>query len=77
MTSMKNSQGILNKKIKLSEQKIKINNPGINQILRFKKKELFGGDMIYDSTNEKIGDKMMDCTVSSRINDLRKKLINN
>ena len=27
--------------------------------------------------NLKIGDKMMDCTVSSRINDLRKKLINN
>ena len=27
--------------------------------------------------NLKIGDKMIDCTVSSKINELRKKLINN
>ena len=27
--------------------------------------------------NLKIGDKMIDCTVSSKINNLRKKLINN
>ena len=34
-------------------------------------KEIIGG------FNLKIGDKMIDCTVSSKINNLRKKLINN
>ena len=39
--------------------------------LKGRNKKIIGG------FNLKIGDKMMDCTVSSRINDLRKKLINN
>ena len=54
------------KKITLSEQKIKINNPGINQIIRFKKKALFGGDMIYDSIAETIGNIMIDPNDSTR-----------
>ena len=40
LTALKNSEGNWDKKIKLSEQKIKINNPGINQIIRFKKKRI-------------------------------------
>ena len=73
MTALKNSEGNWDKKIKLSEQKIKINNPGINQILRFKKKELFGGDMIYDSTREEVGDKMIDPNDSTRYKKFNKK----
>ena len=34
-------------------------------------KDILGG------FNLKIGDKMIDCSVSSKINELRKKLINN
>ncbi len=73
LTALKNSEGNWDKKIKLSEQKIKINNPGINQILRFKKKELFGGDMIYDSTAETVGNKMIDPNDSTRYKKFNKK----
>ena len=73
LTALKNSEGNWDKKIKLSEQKIKINNPGINQILRFKKKELFGGDMIYDSIAETIGNKMIDPNDSTRYKKFNKK----
>ena len=73
LTALKNSEGNWDKKIKLSEQKIKINNPGINQILRFKKKELFGGDMIYDSIAETVGNKMIDPNDSTRYKKFNKK----
>ena len=73
LTALKNSEGNWDKKIKLSEQKIKINNPGINQILRFKKKELFGGDMIYDSIAETVGNKMIDPNDSTRYKNFNKK----
>ena len=48
---------------KISSKKIALNH-NIN-------KNIIGG------FNLKIGDKMIDCTVSSKINNLRKKLINN
>ena len=48
---------------KVSKKKVSLNHN--------RNKKIIGG------FNLKIGDKMMDCTVSSRINDLRKKLINN
>ena len=39
-------------KIKLSEQAIKINNPGIQQVRRFSKNGIFIADMIYDTNAE-------------------------
>jgi len=66
MTSMKNSDGIWNKKIKLSEQKIKINNPGINQVYRYSKDGLFRGDMIYDINDNVNEIKMIDPNDSTR-----------
>lgn len=48
-------------KIKLSNQTIKINNPGIQQIKRFSKNGKFSGDMIYDeSQNYNKSNQMVD-----------------
>jgi len=66
ITSMKNSKGKWQRKIKLSEQKIKINNPGINQIIRYSKNGLFRGDMIYEKNNILKRFKMIDPNDSTR-----------
>ena len=66
LSALKNKRGIWENKLKLSEQKIKINNPGIHQVLRFSKNNLYRGDMIYDinlSTKKK---KMIDPNDSTR-----------
>ena len=52
LSAIQNKNGNWEKKIKLSEQKIKINNPGVLQVRRFKNKSKFIGDMIYDIHSE-------------------------
>ena len=66
ITSMKNSNGNWEKKIKLSEQKIKINNPGVNQVVRFSKNGFFSGDMIFDIYSDVVRKKMIDPNDSTR-----------
>ena len=66
LTALKNDKNEWEKKIKLSEQKIKINNPGINQVMRFKKKNKFFGDMIYEKSSEIEKYKMTDPNDSTR-----------
>lgn len=48
LSAIRNAAGNWQHKIKLSEQAIKVNNPGIQQIRRFKKNGSFIADMIYD-----------------------------
>lgn len=48
LAAMKNKSGNWDYKIKLSEQTIKINTPGIQQVRRFKNKDGFVGDMIFN-----------------------------
>ena len=48
LSAMKNKEGKWESKIKLSEQTIKINIPGIQQVRRFYKNGLMVADMIYD-----------------------------
>ncbi len=48
LSALKNGKGEWESKIKLSEQTIKINIPGIQQIKRFYKSGLMVSDMIYD-----------------------------
>ena len=66
LTALKNDNNIWEKKIKLSEQKIKINNPGINQVMRFKKNNKFFGDMIYEQSSKIDKLKMIDPNDSTR-----------
>jgi nicotinate phosphoribosyltransferase len=46
-------------KLKLSEQSIKINNPGIQQVRRFTRNGQFMGDMIYDESSSEQDIQMM------------------
>ena len=48
LSALKNSDGIWEDKLKLSEQSIKINIPGIQQVRRFYRDEELVADMIYD-----------------------------
>ncbi len=48
LTAMKDKAGVWQNKIKLSEQAIKINNPGVQQVRRYKRDGMFYADMIYD-----------------------------
>lgn len=48
LSAIKNSNGVWDNKIKLSEQTIKINIPGIQQIKRYYKNGEMAADMIYD-----------------------------
>ena len=48
LSAVKDEKGQWVNKLKLSEQKIKINNPGIHQVRRFFTNDKFLGDMIYD-----------------------------
>ncbi len=52
LTALKNEGNKWEKKIKLSEQKIKINNPGINNVMRFRNEKKFLGDMIYEKNSK-------------------------
>ncbi|MCG8306298.1 MAG: nicotinate phosphoribosyltransferase [Cytophagales bacterium] len=49
LSALKNSTGEWESKLKLSEQSIKINIPGIQQVKRFYKDGQFVADMIYDT----------------------------
>ena len=48
LSALKNSDGVWEYKLKLSEQTIKINIPGIQQVKRFYKNGQLAADMIYD-----------------------------
>lgn len=58
LSAIKDDQDEWQYKLKLSEQSIKINNPGIQQVKRFSKNGRFVGDMIYDESNA-YGDQNM------------------
>ncbi|MEQ6119518.1 nicotinate phosphoribosyltransferase [Reichenbachiella sp. MALMAid0571] len=61
LSAIKNKVNEWDYKIKLSEQTLKINNPGIQQVKRFSKNGKFIGDMIYDeSLPDKRAFKMID-----------------
>ncbi|MDH3711376.1 MAG: nicotinate phosphoribosyltransferase, partial [Cyclobacteriaceae bacterium] len=49
LSAIRTDQGEWNYKIKLSEQAVKVNNPGLQQVRRFKNDNLFVADMIYDT----------------------------
>ncbi|MEC7857785.1 MAG: nicotinate phosphoribosyltransferase, partial [Bacteroidota bacterium] len=66
LTALKNEENKWEKKIKLSEQKIKINNPGINNVMRFRKENKFFGDMIYEKNSKIQKFKMIDPNDSTR-----------
>jgi len=48
LAAIRNDDGDWEHTIKLSEQTVKINNPGIQQVRRFYQNHKFGADMIYD-----------------------------
>ena len=48
LSAIRNSEGIWESKVKLSEQSLKINIPGIQQVRRFHKNGQLVADMIYD-----------------------------
>ena len=66
LSALKNDRGKWEKKLKLSEQKIKINNPGVHQVRRFIKDGMFNGDMIYDINSSVIKEKMIDPNDSTK-----------
>ena len=66
LSALKNDKGKWEKKLKLSEQKIKINNPGVHQVRRFIKDGMFNGDMIYDINSSVIKEKMIDPNDSTK-----------
>ena len=50
LSAMRGSDGTWDHKIKLSEQTVKVTNPGVLQVRRFRKVNEFIGDAIYDET---------------------------
>ena len=66
LSALKNDRGKWEKKLKLSEQKIKINNPGVHQVRRFVKDGIFNGDMIYDTSSSIIKEKMIEPNDSTK-----------
>ena len=66
LSAIKDSNGKWINKIKLSEQKIKINNPGVHQVRRFKNNSKFLGDMIYDINNTNLSNNMVDPNDSTK-----------
>ena len=58
LSAVQDKKGQWVNKLKLSEQKIKINNPGIHQVRRFFRNDKFLGDMIYD-INYKANSRIM------------------
>ena len=66
LSALKNDKEKWEKKLKLSEQKIKINNPGVHQVRRFIKDGMFNGDMIYDISSSVIKEKMIDPNDSTK-----------
>ncbi|MBC7475819.1 MAG: nicotinate phosphoribosyltransferase [Candidatus Sericytochromatia bacterium] len=67
LSAIREKDGEWQQKIKLSEQSIKVSNPGIQQVRRFSAKSENMGDMIYDITSN-IGDEptMIDPLDSTR-----------
>ena len=69
LSALQDENGQWINKLKLSEQKIKINNPGMHQVRRFFRNDKFLGDMIYDinyKTNSGIMIDPNDSTKSKR-----------
>ena len=69
-SALQDENGLWINKLKLSEQKIKINNPGMHQVSRFFRNDKFLGDMIYDinyKTNSGIMIDPNDSTKSKRL----------
>lgn len=69
LSALQDENGQWVNKLKLSEQKIKINNPGMHQVRRFFRNDKFLGDMIYDinyKTNSSIMIDPNDSTKSKR-----------
>ncbi len=69
LSALQDEKGQWINKLKLSEQKIKINNPGMHQVRRFFRNDKFLGDMIYDinyKTNSSIMIDPNDSTKSKR-----------
>ena len=69
LSALQDENGQWINKLKLSEQKIKINNPGMHQVRRFFRNDKFLGDMIYDinyKTNSSIMIDPNDSTKSKR-----------
>ena len=66
LSAIKDSYGKWINKIKLSEQKIKINNPGVHQVRRFKNNSKYLGDMIYDINNKELSNSMIDPNDSTK-----------
>ncbi len=56
LTAIRDDSGQWRRCIKLSEQMAKITTPGILQIRRYRKDNLFAGDMIYDTLTGSAGD---------------------
>ena len=60
LSAIKDTNGHWVKKLKLSEQKNKINNPGVLQVRRFRKDDRFYGDMIYEINSDSDNTIMVD-----------------
>ena len=52
LTAIDDPKGAWQPKLKVSEQSLKINNPGVQQIRRFRDGSEFAGDMIFDVSTE-------------------------
>ena len=50
LSAVRKSDGTWDHKIKLSEQTAKVTNPGVLQVRRFREKNEFVGDAIFDET---------------------------
>ncbi len=72
LSALQDENGNWNNKIKLSEQSAKVNNPGIQQVMRFKHHDLFVADMIYDERKTP-GDQVI--IVDPIDNTRRKKIV--
>jgi nicotinate phosphoribosyltransferase len=59
LAAIKNSEGKWEYKMKLSEQAIKISNPGLLQVRRFYDENLCMADMIYDENNVPKGESVI------------------
>jgi len=73
LSALQDEKGKWVNKLKLSEQKLKINNPGIHQVRRFFRNNKFLGDMIYDINLKNNSGVMIDPNDSTK----SKKFINN
>jgi len=74
LSALKNDKGNWEYKLKLSEQAIKVSNPGILQVRRFSTFGEYSGDAIYDL---KLGTGQDSCTIVDPIDFTRRKTFSN